>query len=90
MPFVLIAKSGDHKFLFKHLDDYKGRQHIYRWINDVALNGTTRAGKVNVFDCTIKAAGKTNFHSGRSAQTCALSHEFLLHTQRLKRGINRI
>ena len=54
MSFVLIAKPGDHKFLFNHLatvsheiqtleySDDKGRQHIYRWINDVALNGTTR------------------------------------------------
>ncbi|MBS3759741.1 MAG: transposase [Desulfobacterales bacterium] len=75
MSFVLIAKPGDHKFLFNHLatvthkiqtleySDDKGRQHIYRWINDVPLNGTTRAGKVNFFDYTIKAAGKTNFHS---------------------------
>jgi len=75
MSFVLVAKPGDHKFLFKHLatithniqnleySDDKGRRHIYRWINDVPLNGTSRAGKVNFFDYTIKAAGKTNFHS---------------------------
>jgi len=68
MSFVLVAKPGDHKFLFNHLatvtrkiqtleySDDKGRRHIYRWINDVALNGTTRAGKVNFFDYTIKAA----------------------------------
>lgn len=75
MSFILVAKSGDHKFLFNHLDsvthkiqtlelpDDKGRQHIYRWINDVPLNGTARAQNVNFFDYTIKAAGKTNFHS---------------------------
>lgn len=75
MSFILVAKPGDHKFLFKHLDsvthkiqtlklpDDKGRQHIYRWINDVPLNGTARAQNVNFFDYTIKAADKTNFHS---------------------------
>lgn len=75
MSFILVAKPGDHKFLFKHLEsvkhkfqalelpDDKGRQHIYRWINDVPLNGTARAQNVNFFDYTIKAAGKTNFHS---------------------------
>jgi hypothetical protein len=75
MSFILVAKPGDHKFLFKHLEsvthkiqtlelsDDKGRQHIYRWINAVPLNGTARAQNVNFFDYTIKAAGKTNFHS---------------------------
>jgi len=75
MSFILVAKPGDHKFLFNHLAtvthniqsleyfDDKGRQHIYRWINDVPLNGTAHAQNVNFFDYTIKAAGKTNFHS---------------------------
>ena len=75
MSFILVAKPGDHKYLFKHLEsvahkiqtlelsDDKGRQHIYRWINDVPLNGTAQASNVNFFDYTIKADGKTNFHS---------------------------
>ncbi len=75
MSFILIAKPGDHTFLFNHLatvthkiqrlehSDDKGRRHIYRWINDVPLNGTAKSQNINFFDYTIKAADKTNFHS---------------------------
>jgi len=71
MSFILVAKPGDHKFLFKHLEsvknkfktleltDDRGRQHAYKWINNVPLNGTARAGNVNFIDYTIKADGKT-------------------------------
>jgi hypothetical protein len=75
MSFILVNKDGEHKFLFKHLkrvmhkiqtlefNDDKGRMHIYRWINDVPLNGTAHAQNVNFFDYTIKEADKTNFRS---------------------------
>lgn len=75
MSFILVAKSGNHKFLFNHINnmkhkiqtlefhDDKGRKHIYRWINNVPLNGTARARNVNFFDCTIMADGKTKFYS---------------------------
>lgn len=75
MSFILVAKPGDHKFLFRHLSsikqnkikslkffDPKGRQHIYKWINDVPLNGTTQAGNVNFFEYTIMAGDKRNYH----------------------------
>ena len=73
MSFILVAKSGDHKILYKHLEyikheiqileflDDKGRQHIYRWINDVPLNGTARAQNINFFNYTIKAVDKKDY-----------------------------
>lgn len=75
MSFILVAKPGDHKFLFNHLantkedkiqrlesSDSKDRRHIYRWINNVPLNGTARAGNVNFFEYTIRTGDKTTFY----------------------------
>ncbi len=76
MSFMLVAKPGDHKFLFNHLSgikklnkinhlefhDLKGRLHIYEWVNGVPLNGSQRAANVNFFEYTIMAGQKKNFH----------------------------
>lgn len=75
MSFILVAKPGDHTFLFKHLEsvkhklkileltDDRGHQYTYKWINNVPLNGTAQAGNVNFIDCTIKTGGKTKYQS---------------------------
>jgi hypothetical protein len=76
MSFILVAKPGDHKFLFNCLStikqlkkintlefiDSKGRRHLYEWVNDVALNGTEQAGNVNLFEYTIFSNDKISFH----------------------------
>lgn len=76
MSFMLVAKPGDHKFLFNHLSgikklykinrlefhDPKGRLHIYEWVNGVPLNGSQKADNVNFFEYTIMAGQKKNFH----------------------------
>ena len=57
--FILVAKPKDHKVMMKHLHDLKelrglyqltftdekGRQHLYEWENDVALNGNKNSLK---------------------------------------------
>ena len=35
------------------LKDFKGRRHIYEWVNDVPLNGTKDADNVNCFEYTL-------------------------------------
>jgi hypothetical protein len=63
MSFILVAKPSSHKILFewftelKQLDgasrlqftDFKGRQHLYEWVNEIPLNGTKDADQVNFF-----------------------------------------
>jgi hypothetical protein len=76
MSFILVAKPGDHKFLFNCLSiikqlkkintleflDSKGRRHLYEWVNDIALNRTEQAGNVNFFEYTIISNDKISFH----------------------------
>ncbi len=76
MSYILVAKPGDHKFLFECLSilkqrdeintlefaDQKGRQHIYEWVNGVPLNGSEQAGNVNFFEYTIITNDKIFFH----------------------------
>jgi hypothetical protein len=58
MSFVLVAKPTDHKLLFQWVEelealggvdhikryDQQGRRHLYRWVNQVPLNGSRNAG----------------------------------------------
>ncbi|MEE9354088.1 MAG: transposase [Methylococcaceae bacterium] len=74
--FILVAKPNDHKVMMKHLQglkelrglsqltftDEKGRQHLYEWENDVALNGNKNSIKVNYFEYSIIVNGKVTFH----------------------------
>ena len=67
MSFILMAKPKDHKIMFQWISelkqmngterlefkDFKGRRHIYEWINDVPLNGTKDADNVNYFEYTL-------------------------------------
>ena len=63
MHFLLVAKPGDHSYLFDWLDTYpeipslevvdeKGNKHHYRWQNDVPLHGEDNAVRVNFFEYT--------------------------------------
>ncbi len=74
--FILVAKPNDHKVMMEHLHglkglrglsqltfaDESGRQHLYEWENDVALNGNKESIKVNFFEYSIIVNGKVTFH----------------------------
>jgi len=76
MSFILVAKPGDHKFLFNCLSilkqhdeismlefaDQKGHRHLYEWFNGIPLNGSEHADSVNFFEYTIIANDKISFH----------------------------
>ena len=76
--FILVAKPNDHKVMMEHLHaskelrglsqftfaDEEGRQHLYEWENDVALNGNKDSIKVNFFEYSIIVNGKVTFHYG--------------------------
>jgi hypothetical protein len=76
MSYILVAKPGDHKFLFECLSilktcdetnklefiDQKGRKHIYEWCNGIPLNGSQHADNVNCFEYTILSDDKITFH----------------------------
>jgi hypothetical protein len=67
MSFILVAKSTDHKVLFQWVDeldglgqggrlqlaDDKGRRHVYRWVNQVPLNGSRDADPSSVLEKSI-------------------------------------
>jgi hypothetical protein len=77
MSFVLVAKPADHKLLFEwiheldglgqsgHLKliDSKGRHHVYRWINQVPLNGSRDTDHVNFFEYWLQVGQKTTYHN---------------------------
>ncbi len=61
MHYLLVAKPGDHKYLFEWLNDFtelpsletiddKGRTHRYRWKNVVPLQGEANAVTVNFLE----------------------------------------
>jgi hypothetical protein len=64
MSYILVAKPTDHKYLFKQVlekenleqihrlefSDFKGTTHIYAWCNDLPLNGSKNAAKINFFE----------------------------------------
>lgn len=77
MAFILVAKPADHKILFEwvneltalgdaqqlKLTDHKGRRHIYRWLNQVPLNGSKKADQVNFFEYFLQLDQKTTYHN---------------------------
>ena len=77
MSFILVAKPTDHKLLFEWVDeldglgqsghlrfsDDKGRRHVYRWVNQVPLNGSRDADQVNVFEYWLQANQKVTYHN---------------------------
>jgi hypothetical protein len=77
MSFILVAKPTDHKVLFEwvheqdglgqagHLKraDDKGRRHLYRWVNNVPLNGSRDADQVNFFEYWLQVGEKATYHN---------------------------
>jgi len=77
LSYVLVAKPTDHKLLFEwvqeldglgqsghmKLADSKGRRHIYRWINQVPLNGSRDADLVNFFEYWLQVGQKSTYHN---------------------------
>lgn len=77
MSFVLVAKPTDHKVLFQWVDELdalkgvdhlelpapKGRRHIYRWVNQVPLNGSPDADHINFFEYWLTVDQKTTYHN---------------------------
>jgi hypothetical protein len=77
MSFILVAKPTDHKILFQWVDeldglgqggrlqlyDDKGRRHVYRWVNQVPLNGSRDADQVNFFEYWLHAKQKVTYHN---------------------------
>lgn len=77
MSFILVAKPADHKILFEwvqeltalgdaqrlELTDAKGRRHIYRWLNEVPLNGSKDADRVNFFEYWLMVGEKATYHN---------------------------
>ena len=61
LKYILVAKPGDHKFLFEQLEasnnaiDYEERTsdgcyHQFRFLNDVSLNKSNQDVKVNIIE----------------------------------------
>jgi hypothetical protein len=77
MSFILVAKPSDHKVLFEwvneldglgqsahlQLTDEKGRRHVYRWVNQVPLNGRHHADPVNFFEYWLQVGEKVTYHN---------------------------
>jgi hypothetical protein len=77
MSFVLVAKPTDHKVLFEHveeitamgqagtlqLNDSKKRRHLYRWVNQVPINGREKADDVNFFHYQLVVKGKVTYQN---------------------------
>lgn len=75
--YVLVAKPADHKVLFEYVEeitamgeaetlelvDLKNRRHIYRWVNQVPINGSPKADDVNFFHYQIIAKGKVTYQN---------------------------
>lgn len=76
MSYILVAKPTDHKILFEWVNELlglgdgnklevkqpKGVKHEYEWINNVPLNGSANADKVNFFQFKIiNKAGKVTY-----------------------------
>lgn len=77
ISFILVAKPTDHKTLFEwvteldglghcghlQLTDDRGRRHIYRWLNQVPLNGSRDADAVNFFEYWLQVDQKVTYHN---------------------------
>jgi len=77
MSYILTAKPSSHKILFQwftelkqlggtsrlQFTDFKGRQHIYEWVNQIPLNGTKDADQVNFFDYQLVNKGQITYRN---------------------------
>jgi len=75
MHYFLVAKPGDHKYLFEWLNDFtqlpsletideKGRTHRYRWKNAVPLHEESNAVTVNFLEYhLINSEGKITYRN---------------------------
>lgn len=77
MSFILVAKPSDHKVLLEwvneldglgqsahlQLTDKNGRRHVYRWVNQVPLNGRHHADPVNFFEYWLQVGEKVTYHN---------------------------
>ena len=77
MSFILVAKPADHKVLFEYVEeiaamkeagtlelvDIKKRRHLYRWVNQVPINGSEKADDVNFFDYQIIVGDKVTYRN---------------------------
>jgi hypothetical protein len=77
MSYILTAKPSSHKILFEwfaelrqlqattrlQLTDFKGRDHIYEWVNQIPLNGTKDAEQINFFDYQLVNKGQITYHN---------------------------
>jgi hypothetical protein len=45
------------------LVDEKGRRHVYRWVNQVPLNGSSNADEVNFFEYWLYVGKKATYHN---------------------------
>lgn len=77
MSFILVAKPSNHKILYewftelknmdatKHMEykDFKGRRHLYEWVNDIPLNGTKDADNINYFKYSLIVKDKVTYHN---------------------------
>jgi hypothetical protein len=75
--YILVAKPSDHKVLFEWVNeldglgqcdylqfsDEKGRRHVYRWVNQVPLNGSRDADQVNFFEYWLHVGQKVTYHN---------------------------
>ena len=43
--------------------DFKGREHLYEWINEIPLNGRKDAHDVNYFQYSLIVKGKVTYHN---------------------------
>lgn len=77
MSFILVAKPSSHKILFEwftelkqlqgtsrlQFTDFKGRQHIYQWVNEIPLNGSKDADQVNFFHYQLIDKGQITYRN---------------------------
>lgn len=77
MSYILVAKPEDHKILMEWVNeqrklkevsriqvkDFKGRLHVYEWINEVPLNGNEQTVITNYFEYWLIDKGKTTYHN---------------------------
>ena len=77
MSFILVAKPSSHKILYEwftdikqmgeacrlEFTDFKGRHHIYEWVNEIPLNGTKDADDVNFFYYRLVDKGQITYRN---------------------------
>ena len=77
MPFILVAKPADHKVLFQYLEeitamgqagaletvDIKGLRHLYRWLQQVPINGSQKTDDVNFFHYQLIVKDKVTYQN---------------------------